>query len=133
MRGKIATDLSGETFRTWLVVSRNLEYEEELKLTGRNKLAQYYCRCSECGNVRTYSSEQIRRGSGAWCECQGSGKRVYTNRSMSYGCPVCADKKKCSGNCKYRAIFEKYGGYAKFDIAAVENLYAVVAAFPKNI
>lgn len=133
MRGKFAIDLSGEKFRTWLVVSRNFDREEELKITGRNKLAQYFCRCTECGNIRTFSSEQIRRGSGGWCSCQGDGKHIYANRDSRYGCGVCADKKKCSGNCKYSAVFEKYGSYAKYETAAVKNLFAVVAAFPKNI
>lgn len=133
MRGRHAIDLTGEKFKTWVVIGRDLEREETLKQAGKNKLAWYFCRCTICGEVRTFSSEAVRKERGAWCECQGRKKRTFNDRNERYGCLFCADKKKCSGRCKYRKIFEKYGSYVQYDAAAERDIMAVVADFPRNI
>lgn len=133
MKGKRAIDLTGEKFKTWVVIGRDLEREEALNQTGKNHLAWWFCRCTECGNIRSYSSDVVRRGIGGYCECQGRKRRVQHNRNERYGCLFCADKKHCSGRCKYRRIFDKYGSYAKYDAAAARDIMAVVADFPRNI
>lgn len=102
-----APDMTGQRFKSWLVIGRTERTEKQK--SGRDSF--WLCQCQKCGRSRVFRGRNLRKNEIASCKCCASTWRTGQEAKSKYGCGYCLDLKNCEGPCKYADFFEEYGGF----------------------
>lgn len=65
-----ALDLTNQYFGDWLVLYRDIEFEQKLKEEKSYSKTCWRCRCTNCGTERTVKGGDLKNGKSTNCGCR---------------------------------------------------------------